>query len=330
MSPAAMGRLSRIGLLETLATAAACSAPFHAEQGPQLFQARRGRGARSESRRGRRGISSGVLVADHEDQASPLPSAGPRSAPPRGSRRTGRSRRCRGLARHRRAVSDEIRAAATARSATPSSYSRTASDVEVDVVHADGDAAACLQRRQHHGQAGAVPADHGAPRHAERRRGRPGAWISTSTGLVPSSPANTAAPDVAGAVVGGNSDRLRPRLGRHRSSRIRRSRRSRRIRFFTARAGCGTGGRVRPRSHSTVSTMCSSTRAGWRDGAVLGNMADDGRRRRRGQHGGSAPPPRRGPGPPMPGALSSASRNMVWIRSITTIRGRPGGSITRR
>ena len=50
-----------------------------------------------------------------------------------------------------------------------------------------------------------------------------------------------------------------PRRGRRRSSRRRRSRRRGRS-GSSPRAGCGTGGRARPRSRATVSTMCSTTR----------------------------------------------------------------------
>ena len=50
----------------------------------------------------------------------------------------------------------------------------------------------------------AVPADHGAPRRAERR-GATSAWTSTSTGRVPSMPANTAAPLRRDAASSGSS-----------------------------------------------------------------------------------------------------------------------------
>ena len=46
---------------------------------------------------------------------------------------------------------------------------QAAGDVEIDVLPGEAKPAARLQHGQHHGEAAGVPADHGAPRRAERR-----------------------------------------------------------------------------------------------------------------------------------------------------------------
>ena len=137
---------------------------------------------------------------------------------------------------------------------------QAARDIEIDVVGADADAAARLQHGQHHRQ----PVE---SQPTTARRGVPSAEGRPAPGSRPAPAACLRCRRRRRRRRHGRAARRgtaptgwRPRSGRGRTSRTRRSRRSGRS-GSSPRAGCGTGGRARPRNRARC-RPCARARAG--------------------------------------------------------------------
>ena len=218
-----------------------------------------------------------------------------------------------------RSLSAETSAGATARSAAGSPIRKPAGDVQVDFVAGKGEAAAGLQHRQDHGEAVAsqpTTARRGVP----SGEGATSAWISTSTGRVPSMPAKTAAPADAAAPLGEEQggrvgDLVQAAVGHLEHADL-----------------VGRAEAVLDRAQDAelvaalaleiehgVDHVLEHARAG--DQAFLGDVAD--------QHDREAAPLGEADQlgraaahlATVPGAQSSVSRYIVWIESITTRSG---------
>ena len=191
-------------------------------------------------------------------------------------------------------------------------------------MRAEPQSAARLQHREQHRQAAAVPADHRAARRAAGL-GASSACTSTSTGRVPSSPANTALPGDVAAPLGEEQRRRVGDLGQAALGHLEHADLVGGAEAVLHRAqDAELMAAVAFEIQHGVHHVLQHARPG--DGALLGDVADQDQGECRAFASRISSKLEARTCATVPGALSIVSSHMVWIESITTSAASPAAS----